>query len=64
MFYTYLLFFYRKCVNNQVFYRKGDPHPYCKNACEDRTMCGEVQVPEEHLEVSYITYNVEYIMSS
>ncbi|XP_026805367.1 leishmanolysin-like peptidase [Rhopalosiphum maidis] len=40
----------RKCVNNQVFYRKGDPHPYCKNACEDRTMCGEVQVPEEHLE--------------
>ncbi|XP_050546786.1 leishmanolysin-like peptidase [Daktulosphaira vitifoliae] len=40
----------RKCLNNQVFYRKGDPHPYCKNACEDRTMCGEVQVPEEHLE--------------
>lgn len=44
--------FYRKCVNNQVFYRKGDPHPYCKNACEDRTMCGEVQVPEDHLEVN------------
>ncbi|XP_065219578.1 leishmanolysin-like peptidase [Planococcus citri] len=41
----------RKCVNNQVFYRKGDPHPYCKNACEDVTMCGEVRVPEEHLAV-------------
>lgn len=41
----------RKCVNNQVFYRKGDPHPYCKNACEVKTMCGEVQVPDKHLEV-------------
>lgn len=42
---------FRKCVNNQVFYRKGDPYPYCKNACEEITMCGEVQVPEEHLAV-------------
>ncbi|XP_018900151.2 leishmanolysin-like peptidase [Bemisia tabaci] len=41
----------RKCEQNQVFYRKGDPHSYCKNACEEKTMCGEVQVPEEHLEV-------------
>ncbi|XP_021940334.1 leishmanolysin-like peptidase [Zootermopsis nevadensis] len=41
----------RKCENNQVFYRKGEPYPYCKNACEERTMCGEVQVPEHHLEV-------------
>jgi len=41
----------RKCENNQVFYRKGDAYPYCKNACEARTMCGEVQVPEHHLEV-------------
>ncbi|XP_068085914.1 leishmanolysin-like peptidase [Anabrus simplex] len=40
----------RKCENNQVFYRRGDPYPYCKNSCEDRTMCGEVEVPEAHLE--------------
>ncbi|XP_059490130.1 leishmanolysin-like peptidase [Neocloeon triangulifer] len=41
----------RKCENNQVFFRKGEPHVYCKNACESRTMCGEVQVPESHLDV-------------
>lgn len=41
----------RKCVNNQVFYRRGDPHPYCKNECEEETMCGEAVVPEQHLEV-------------
>ncbi|XP_039281797.1 leishmanolysin-like peptidase isoform X2 [Nilaparvata lugens] len=41
----------RKCVNNQVFYRRGDNLSYCKEACEAKTMCGEVQVPEEHLEV-------------
>ncbi|XP_075222194.1 leishmanolysin-like peptidase, invadolysin [Lycorma delicatula] len=41
----------RKCENNQVFYRKNDKYSYCKNACEERTMCGEVQVPEDHLEV-------------
>ena len=34
-----------------MFFKSGDPHPYCKNECEPRTMCGEVQVPEEHLEV-------------
>ncbi len=34
-----------------MFFKSGDPHPYCKNACEPRTMCGEVKVPEEHLEV-------------
>jgi leishmanolysin-like peptidase len=41
----------RKCEQNQVFFKSGDPHPYCKNSCEALTMCGEVQVPEEHLEV-------------
>jgi len=41
----------RKCEQNQVFFKSGDPHPYCKNACESHTMCGEVEVPEEHLEV-------------
>ena len=34
-----------------MFFKSGDPHPYCKNACESHTMCGEVEVPEEHLEV-------------
>ena len=33
-----------------MFFKTGDPHPYCKNLCEARTMCGEVRVPEEHLE--------------
>ncbi|KAK9497719.1 hypothetical protein O3M35_004387 [Rhynocoris fuscipes] len=40
----------RKCANNQVFYRKGDWYSYCKNACETKTLCGEVVVPEEHLD--------------
>nr|CAD7426541.1 unnamed protein product [Timema monikensis] len=40
----------RMCRNNQVFYKVKDPYAYCKNACENRTMCGEVIVPEEHLE--------------
>nr|CAD7589812.1 unnamed protein product [Timema genevievae] len=38
------------CRNNQVFYKVKDPYAYCKNACENKTMCGEVIVPEEHLE--------------
>ena len=36
----------------QVFFKSDSLHPYCKNACEPVTMCGEVRVPEEHLEVS------------
>lgn len=44
---------FRKCRNNQVFLVPNDPHPYCMNACEAATMCGEVQVPEHHLEVIY-----------
>ena len=45
------LYYFRKCEQNQVFFKSGDPHPYCKNACETTTMCGEVEVPEAHLEV-------------
>lgn len=41
----------RKCEQNQVFYKQGSKHPYCKVACEAETLCGEVQVPEDHLEV-------------
>ena len=51
VFFIYLLPYTRKCEQNQVFFKTGDPHPYCKNACEAHTMCGEVEVPEEHLEV-------------
>ena len=31
---------------------REEPHPYCKGFCEKETMCGEVVVPEEHLNVS------------
>ncbi|KAK7869707.1 hypothetical protein R5R35_011777 [Gryllus longicercus] len=43
----------RKCENNDVFYLGNDPRPFCKNACESVTMCGEVPVPEEHLEACH-----------
>jgi len=36
-----------------VFYKTSDPHPYCRLECEANTMCGEVQVPEYHLDVSF-----------
>jgi len=42
----------RRCPNQQVYYKADDPHPYCKVECEAKTMCGEVQVPEDHLDVS------------
>ena len=37
----------------------NDPHPYCMNACEQVTMCGEVPVPEHHLEVSAETRRIK-----
>lgn len=40
----------RKCKDNQVFYKPQSRHPYCKVSCEPVTMCGEVRVPESHLE--------------
>ncbi|CAG0880548.1 unnamed protein product [Darwinula stevensoni] len=40
----------RKCEDNQVFYKTNDSLPYCKNRCEEITMCGEVRVPQEHLD--------------
>ena len=45
------VFICRKCQQNQVFFKSDSRHPYCKNACEPLTMCGEVKVPEEHLDV-------------
>lgn len=40
----------RKCPNNQAFSKDNDPHLYCNEYCENVTSCGEVVVPEEHLE--------------
>ncbi|XP_037082766.1 LOW QUALITY PROTEIN: leishmanolysin-like peptidase [Pollicipes pollicipes] len=34
----------------KCFTRKANPLPYCKNACEEQTMCGEVEVPKDHLQ--------------
>ena len=34
-----------------MFFKSDSRHPYCKNACESVTMCGEVKVPEDHLDV-------------
>ncbi|XP_054162566.1 leishmanolysin-like peptidase isoform X2 [Oppia nitens] len=42
----------RKCPNNQAFFPNSDPpHQYCVDRCENITTCGEVIVPEDHLEV-------------
>ncbi|CAN7980154.1 unnamed protein product [Ixodes pacificus] len=43
----------RKCPNNQAFSPDQDPYLYCNEYCENVTTCGEVAVPEEHLEVLY-----------
>ena len=51
-----LCFLLRKCEDNQVFYKTNDSLPYCKNRCEEITMCGEVRVPQEHLDVSHKIY--------
>lgn len=40
----------RKCPNNQAFSPDQDPYLYCNEYCENVTTCGEVVVPEEHLE--------------
>lgn len=40
----------RKCPNNQAFSPDQDPYLYCNEYCENVTTCGEVAVPEEHLE--------------
>ncbi|XP_015585310.1 leishmanolysin-like peptidase isoform X2 [Cephus cinctus] len=39
----------RKCETNQVFVK--NQHTYCIDTCRETTMCGEVIVPEEHLDV-------------
>lgn len=42
----------RKCPTRQVFVRGGRSH--CINSCSVETKCGEVTVPEEHLNVCYV----------
>ncbi|XP_076260842.1 leishmanolysin-like peptidase, invadolysin isoform X1 [Rhynchophorus ferrugineus] len=39
----------RKCSDSQVFVKNGQTH--CIDVCSERTVCGEVEVPEEHLDV-------------
>ncbi|ALC47213.1 Invadolysin [Drosophila busckii] len=39
----------RKCDSTQVYVKNG--HTYCIDQCKATTMCGEVQVPNEHLDV-------------
>ena len=34
---------FRKCQQNQVFFKSDSRHPYCKNKCEDVTMCAYVE---------------------
>ncbi|XP_038220464.1 leishmanolysin-like peptidase isoform X3 [Zerene cesonia] len=45
----------RKCPTRQVFIRGGKSH--CIDACSPETMCGEVRVPEEHLNPCYVCNN-------
>lgn len=40
---------FRKCESSQVFVK--DHHTHCIDTCRPITMCGEVVVPEDHLDV-------------
>ncbi|XP_041983428.1 leishmanolysin-like peptidase isoform X2 [Aricia agestis] len=42
----------RKCPTRQVFIRGGRSH--CIDSCSPDTMCGEVRVPERHLNPCYV----------
>ncbi|XP_013144532.1 PREDICTED: leishmanolysin-like peptidase isoform X2 [Papilio polytes] len=42
----------RKCPTRQVFIRGGRSH--CIDSCNAETMCGEVRVPEYHLNPCYV----------
>lgn len=39
----------RKCNDNQIFVKDGWTH--CIDSCKEKNTCGEVQVPEKHLDV-------------
>ncbi|XP_060515832.1 leishmanolysin-like peptidase [Cylas formicarius] len=38
----------RKCSDSQVFVKNGQT--YCIDVCSEKTMCGEVEVPDDHLD--------------
>lgn len=40
---------YRKCESSQIFVKNAITH--CIDSCKRATMCGEVEVPEKHLDV-------------
>lgn len=40
---------YRKCESSQIFVKNAITH--CIDSCKAVTMCGEVEVPEKHLDV-------------
>ncbi|XP_074652767.1 leishmanolysin-like peptidase [Tubulanus polymorphus] len=40
----------RQCSSKYIQYKPGDPYHYCVGGCKNVTMCGDVQVPEEHLD--------------
>lgn len=41
--------YYRKCESSQIFVKNTVTH--CIDSCKSVTMCGEVEVPEKHLDV-------------
>ncbi|KAJ8947161.1 hypothetical protein NQ318_002524 [Aromia moschata] len=38
----------RKCSDSQIFVKDGRTH--CIDTCNEKTMCGEVEVPDDHLD--------------
>lgn len=42
----------RKCESSQVFVKNSLTH--CIDSCKKSTLCGEVEVPAEHLDVCRI----------
>jgi len=44
----------RQCNSERVRYRDNDLLPYCVDGCSNNTHCGDVIVPDDHLDVCYI----------
>ncbi|XP_064643669.1 leishmanolysin-like peptidase [Lineus longissimus] len=41
----------RQCETSYIRYKNDDPYHYCSDGCSPMTMCGEIRVPEDHLDV-------------
>ncbi|XP_028966877.1 leishmanolysin-like peptidase [Galendromus occidentalis] len=39
----------RRCPEDKVFFLPGEQNQYCRDKCEEVSLCGEVPVPREHL---------------